>query len=70
MGAIEELREVERDCIQKFRRRANELRQADPSLTADAAFYEAVRQLPLVAGKYHYCRNILAGQGIISLPLK
>jgi hypothetical protein len=70
MGQAEELRAVEADCIARFRRRAQELRQADPSLSADRAFYEAVRTLPLVAGKYHYARTILSDLGIVSLPLR
>jgi hypothetical protein len=70
MGQAEELRAVEADCIARFRRRAQELRQADPSLSADAAYYEAVKQLPLILGKYDYARILLADLGIVSLPLK
>jgi hypothetical protein len=70
MGAAEELRQVEVDCIARFQRRAQELRQADPSLSADAAFYEAVRTLPLILDKYDRARILLADLGIVSLPLR
>jgi hypothetical protein len=70
MGAAEELRQVEADCIARFQRRANELRQANPGLTESAAFYEAVRSLPLILDKYDRARILLSDLGIVSLPLR
>jgi hypothetical protein len=70
MSSAEELREVEASCIEKFRRRASELRRADPSLSEQAAYFQAVKQLPELAGRYNYARNVLASLGIPSLPLR
>jgi hypothetical protein len=70
VGSTEELREIEASCIEKFRRRARELQRANPSLTADEAYYAAVKQLPEVAARYNFARNVLGDLGVPSLPLK
>jgi hypothetical protein len=70
MGAIEELVEIEQSCLERIRMRADELRRHDPSLTAEAARFEAAKQLPKVLEKYNRVRILLAQQGIPGLPLR
>jgi hypothetical protein len=70
MESIDELRQVEAECIRRFRAKASEIRAAHPELSAQIAFARAVQALPRTADRYHFARQRLQFCGIPSLPLR
>ena len=41
MESLSELQEIEAECVRRFKSKADELRRADPTLTAQIAFARA-----------------------------
>jgi hypothetical protein len=66
----EELREVERECLARFRVKAAEMKAQNPGLKASYAFAKAVTELPRTADKYAFATQCLRNRGIPSLPLR
>jgi hypothetical protein len=67
---VEQLQQVEAECIAKFRQRAQQIRAQHPELTAQVAFARAVEALPKTAERYQYIRHRLLMSGIAALPLR
>jgi hypothetical protein len=67
---IDAMQAVERECISRFRKKAAEIRAANPQMTAQIAFAKAVEALPKTADKYQYARQRLQWAGIAALPLR
>jgi hypothetical protein len=70
MASVEELIEIEAHCIETIRRRAREIRGANPTMTEDQARYQAGRELPLVLQRYNFARNVLVQHGIPALKVR
>ena len=70
MEGIEQFQEDERECVKRFRQKAQEIRAAHPELSAQIAFARAVQSLPRTAEKYSYARQRLQFCGIPALPLR
>jgi hypothetical protein len=70
MESIAELQEIERQCIARFRRKAAEIRAANPELSAQIAYARAVESLPRTADKYQVARQRLQWAGYPALPLR
>lgn len=69
-SSIEELVETERECIARFRQKAQELRKADPKLTQEYAMAKAAELMPRTANRYLYARQRLQFMGVPALPLR
>ena len=70
MEGIEQFQEDERECLKRFRAKANEIRAANPEMTASIAFAKAVQSLPRTADRYQYARQRLQFAGIPAQPLR
>ena len=70
MEGIEQFQEDERECVKRFRQKAQEIRAANPQLSPQIAFARAVQALPRTAEKYSYARQRLQFCGIPALPLR
>jgi hypothetical protein len=68
--STESLREIETQCLERFRRKAAALRAADPTLTARIAFAKAVERLPSVAETYERVHHQLLLAGLAPQPLR
>ena len=65
----EQLVEIEKECLGKFRSRAQKLRDADPKLSREISFAKAVQAMPKTANRYQFARSLLASRGIAGQPL-
>lgn len=70
MESLEELQEIERQCVSKFRQKAGEIRAAHPELTAQVAYARAIQALPKTCDKYQAARQRLMFAGYPALPLR
>jgi hypothetical protein len=68
-NSIESLQNEERDCLSKFRSRANKLGAAHPGMSRDILFAMAVEEMPRTANRYQAARSLLQLSGIRALPL-
>jgi hypothetical protein len=62
-------RAAETRCLQAFRKKAAQLRAADPSLSMKAAFVRAVESMPAVASEYQFSHHQLLMAGLPPQPL-
>jgi hypothetical protein len=69
-STVEELQAQELECIRRFRSRAQELRNADPTLSPQLAFVKAVESMPKVADRYQWLRSRLGLMGVPALKLR
>lgn len=65
-----ELREVEVECLRRFKNKAAEIKAANPTMKSNIAFAKAVTQLPRTAERYSFATQMLRNRGIASLPLR
>jgi hypothetical protein len=70
MESIDELQQVEAECVQRFRAKAAEVKAQHPELSQQIAFARAVQALPKTADRYQYVRQRLQWAGIPALPLR
>jgi len=66
---ISDLRDIERECLRKFRARAKKLAAANQELSRENAFAKAVTAMPKTAGRYTHAVALLKLNGLYSLPL-
>jgi hypothetical protein len=67
---VEDLVEVERECIARFRSKAAKLAASNPGVSAQVLFARAVEQMPKTLEGYQAARQRLQFMGIAALPLR
>jgi hypothetical protein len=67
---IAALRELEAECLLRFRKRASELRGKYPTFTWDALLAKAAESLPASMNKYLYAVSRLNYAGLPARPWK
>ena len=67
---VEELQAAEEQCLEKFRRRADQLKAAHPGMSDRLLFAKACEAMPKSLQKYLYCRQRLQLLGVPALPLR
>jgi hypothetical protein len=65
-----ELREIEGECLKRFRLKSRELQSAHPEWNAQICFARAVEQLPKTTDKYAFATQMLRSRGHAALPLR
>ena len=65
-----ELREVEAECLKRFRLKGREIQGAHPEWSERICFAKAVEQLPRTADKYGFATQLLRSRGHAALPLR
>jgi hypothetical protein len=70
MESLQELQEVEAECLRRFRSKASEIKAQHPEWTSQICFAKAVTALPTTSNKYQYARQRLMFAGIPALPLR
>ncbi len=67
---MSDARQEEIDNLERLRRRAKLLMQANPELTRDGAFARACQELPKTTNRYLYAVSLLTQRGVRSLPIR
>jgi hypothetical protein len=70
MESLEQLQQIEAECIRRFRTKAAEIRAEHPELSAQVAYARAVQSLPRTSDKYQGARQRLMFAGVPALPLR
>lgn len=66
----EQLQDIERECLARFRQKAAEIQAAHPEMSSKICFCKAVEVLHQTASRYQWTRSVLQSRGIASLPLR
>ncbi len=67
---VEELQQVEAECLRRFRKRAAELQAANPAMPPSVCFTRAVQMLRETSDRYQFARSVLQGRGYAAQPLR